>query len=286
MRAHRLAVASLGAVVAVASWSLVGAGQPAAQLPLEPVRDSGQSITGAYEGWYRNPDGSSTMLVGYFNRNQKETLDIPVGPNNRIEPGGPDQGQPAHFLPRRQWGVFTITVPPDFGDTKLTWTLVANGQTTSIPLSLNPLWVLEPFKETMGNTPPVVRLEPGGAAYQGPPRGIGASLSTTLPDPVTLTLWATDDERRNPEARPRPGPPVMVSWSKFRGPGGVAFDNPKPEIDKADGKATTTATFTTPGEYLLRAQVNDLSGDGGGGFQCCWTNVHVKVIVGPGASRR
>lgn len=286
MRAHRLAVASLGAVVFVASWSLVGAGQPAAQLPLEPVRDSGQSITGAYEGWYRNPDGSSTMLVGYFNRNQKETLDIPVGPNNRIEPGGPDQGQPTHFLPRRQWGVFTITVPADFGDAKLTWTLVANGQTTSIPLSLNPLWVVEPFKETMGNTPPVVRLEPGGATYQGPPRGIGASFSATLPDPVALTLWATDDERRSPEARPRPGPPVTVSWSKFRGPGGVAFDNPKPEIDKADGKATTTATFATPGEYLLRAQVNDLSGDGGGGFQCCWTNVHVKVIVGPGASRR
>jgi hypothetical protein len=36
-----------------------------------------------------------------------------------------------------------------------------------------------------------------------------------------------------------------------------------------------------PGEYILRGQSNDASGDGGGGFQCCWTNVHVKVTVTP-----
>jgi len=50
------------------------------QLPLEPVRETGQSVTGAYEGWYQNPDGTYSLLVGYFNRNQKEALDIPVGP--------------------------------------------------------------------------------------------------------------------------------------------------------------------------------------------------------------
>src|SRR5262249_34554960 len=62
------------------------------QLPLEPFRDSGASITGAFEGWFKNNDGSYSLLVGYFNRNQKETLDIPVGPDNHIDPGGPDQG--------------------------------------------------------------------------------------------------------------------------------------------------------------------------------------------------
>lgn len=274
--------AGLSAVLVVASWVLVGAAQRPAQFPLEPFRDSGQGVTGAFEGWYQNPDGSFTLLVGYFSRNQKETLDIPVGPNNQIEPGGPDQGQPTHFLPRRQWGVFTITVPKDFGDKKLTWTLVAHGQTTSIPLSLNPLWVIVPSKHVMGNTPPVVRFEQGGAALQGPPRGISASLSTTLRDPVMLTMWVTDDLHVDPGPRPRPGPLVRVFWSKFRGPGAVTFDNSKPEVDDtADGKATTTARFTTPGEYTLRLQANDSSGEGGGGFQCCWTNAYVKVIVTP-----
>src|SRR5438105_939496 len=144
----------------------------AEQLPLEPGHDTGQSVTGAFEGWYKNTDGSFSILVGYFNRNQKETLDIPVGPNNHIDPGGPDQGQPTHFLPRRQWGVFTVAVPKDFGNKRLTWTITANGQTTSVPLHLDPLWIVTPFEDAgVGNTPPVVRFQPGSTVYTGPPHG-------------------------------------------------------------------------------------------------------------------
>jgi hypothetical protein len=61
----------------------------------------------------------------------------------------------------------------------------------------------------------------------------------------------------------------------------VTFSNPKPPIDKTDGKATTAATFSQAGEYIIRAQANDVSGEGGGGFQCCWTNAHIKVMVKP-----
>ena len=43
--------------------------------------------------------------------------------------------------------------------------------------------------------------------------------------------------------------------------------------------ASTAATVDTPGEYVLRAQVNDSSGDGGSGLQCCWTTAYVKVTV-------
>lgn len=278
MNAKRCVAATIGILAAAALCVQAGAGLPLAQFPLQPYRNSGQGVTGAFEGWYGNADGSFTLIVGYYNRNEKEILEIPIGPNNRIEPGGPDQGQPAHFLPQRQWGIFTITVPKDFGDKKLTWTLTANGQTASIPLNLNPLWVVSPFKDVaMGNTPPVVKFEQGGIVQQGPPREISATFNTTLSEAVTLTVWLTDDGRQNPgvQAAAR----LSASWSKFRGPGGVKFANPKPEIDKADGKASTTATFTAPGEYILRLQANDSSGEGGGGFQCCWTTAHVKVIV-------
>jgi hypothetical protein len=44
-------------------------------------------------------------------------------------------------------------------------------------------------------------------------------------------------------------------------------------------QASTTATFDTPGEYVMRAQVNDESGDDGGGDQCCWTTALVRVTV-------
>jgi hypothetical protein len=260
--------------------TLGAAAQTPAQLPLEPVKDSGQSVTAAYEGWYQNADGTYTLLVGYFNRNSKQTLDIPVGPNNRIEPGEPDRGQPTHFLPRRQWGVFTINVPRDFGDKKLTWTIVANGQTTVVPMSLNPLWIVEPFKDAgIGNTPPSVRFEPGGPAYQGPPEKRGPSFTASVNQPLALNVWVSDDAIRPPEARPRPGPPATVKWSKYRGPAPIAFEKDAPAVDEKDGKASTAATFPTPGEYTLRLQVNDQSGEGGGGFQCCWTNVHVRVTV-------
>ena len=119
------------------AWMLCA--QAAAQLPLEPLKDSGQGVTAAYEGWFKNQDGTFTLLIGYLNRNQKQALDIPIGPGNRIEPGGPDQGQPTHFLPRRQWGVFTVTVPANFGERTLSWTLVANGKTTVVPMGLNAL---------------------------------------------------------------------------------------------------------------------------------------------------
>ena len=270
----------LAGTIAWLGGALIGAQAPG-QLPLEPVRDSGQSVTGAYEGWYQNADGTFTLLVGYFNRNQTQTLDIPVGPNNHIDPGGPDLGQPTHFQPRRQWGVFTIKVPKDFTGKKITWTLVANGQTTVVPMHVDPLWVVEPLKDAgLGNTPPVLRFAPGGTPFQGPPTGIAHALTASVGRPLELTVWATDDGIRAPEARPRPGPQTTIAWSKFRGPGSVTIEKASP-VAETDGKSTALATFATPGEYILRVQANDVSGDGGGGFQCCWTNAHVKVTVTP-----
>jgi hypothetical protein len=43
----------------------------------------------------------------------------------------------------------------------------------------------------------------------------------------------------------------------------------------------TTVTFREPGDYLLHVTANDYSGDGGGGFGCCWTTGLVKVSVKP-----
>jgi len=259
----------------------------AQQLPLQPARDSGQSVTAAFEGWYQNADGSYTLLLGYFNRNVKQTLDIPVGPNNRIEPGGPDYGQPTYFLPRRQWGVTAIKVPKDFGDKRLTWTIIANGQTTTLPIGVIKDYQIEPFKEAaQGNEPPKVQFDPKGPEFQGPPVGIAATFTGSVGQPVTLTAMVSDGQDNDPDLSPQQlkQPPISVFWSKYRGVGDVTFAEARPKID--GGKVTTTATFSQPGEYWLRLQINDRSGEGGGGFQCCWSNVHVKVtITGTGTTK-
>ena len=259
-----------------------------------PRRGAGDSVTGAFEGWYYNEDGSRSFLVGYYNRNSQQTLDIPIGPNNRIEPGGPDMGQPTHFLPGRQWGMFTVNVPKDFKPTdSYTWTIVANGQSMSIPLRLKADYVMSPFTEiAVGNTPPAVRFEANGKAFQGPLATLATafSLSGSVSQPLPLHVWMTDDMKFTSGTNAPPSgarAPVAVRWSKYRGPGAVTFDKARPELEKTsgpapyNGKADATAKFAEPGDYVLHLTANDYSGDGGGGFGCCWTTSLVKVSVKP-----
>jgi hypothetical protein len=271
-------------------------------LPFEPALEAGQSVTGAYEGWFANPDGTFSMLVGYFNRNTSQALDLPLGPENQIQPGGPDYGQPTHFAAGRGWGIFVIKVPKDFGDRKLAWTIAANGKSTTVKLWLNPLYEISPFSAAAdvgpdADTPPTLRFadfKEKGPMVQGP-QGLSTSKSTTVSQPLPLTVWVSDDAKwfSNSGAKPRnlTPIPVVVTWTKYRGPGEVEFSKPKPPVEKLaegdakfvfNGKATTTAKFSEPGEYLLHVTINDYSGEGGGGgFQCCWSNGTVNVSVKP-----
>jgi hypothetical protein len=274
-----LAVATVAALPAAAQTPT--AAQPA-PLPLGPARERGASITPAFEGWYQNADGTYSLLIGYFNRNKAEALDIPVGPNNRIEPGPIDQGQPTHFQTGRQWGVFVVKVPKDFGTKAITWTITSNGETQTIPFTLNRNYPIEPFEEKgMGNKPPVFTF--AGATFTGPPTTVAATLTATVNQPVPITLGVADPKQTKQGSENRGGRNAgniaTVSFHKFRGPGAVKFDPARVGTKAQDETVTTNATFSLPGEYLLRVQGNDESGEGGGGFQCCWTNTYVKVAV-------
>ena len=277
---------------ATLTLGLVLAGAALSQTPLEPIHSGGQSVTGAFEGWFKNPDGSFSILVGYYNRSAQEAVDIPVGPNNKIEPGGPDMGQPTHFEPGRGWGVMTVKVPANFGAKKLTWTIVANGKPTSITVHLNDLWVVQPYLDATDNTPPWISFEEGAKGVQGPPIGIAKTMTGTVGEPLPLVAYLADDVITPPLGGGfgrGGGSPVNLTWIKYRGPGAVKFAEIKPKAEKTEakaepkmkftGKAATTATFSAPGDYIVEAQITDLSGAGGGGFQCCWTSAQVKVTV-------
>jgi hypothetical protein len=113
---------SIAILIAAFAWGTAGAQSRFAY-------NSGQPLEPAYEGWMRNADGSYTLYFGYMNTNWQQEFHIPIGPDNRFEPGNPDQGQPTHFYPRRNPFLFTVTVPADFGEKELVWTVTANGQT-------------------------------------------------------------------------------------------------------------------------------------------------------------
>jgi hypothetical protein len=248
------------------------------------VHDRGQGIAPIYEGWFEAPDGTIRVSYGYLNLNSKEELDIPVGPNNHIDPGPADQGQPTHFDAKRKTGVFTVTLPKGSRQ-EVTWTLSANGTTYSIPSNLGQAYVISPLKGTgppdltaptspRTNLTPFARFSEDGPAGQGP-SGIATSVNAMVGIPLPVTLWITDDgvPRKRPGAKGRFSQGLTVDWSKYRGAGMVSFSNVSPPVD--GDKAVTQVTFSTAGEYMLIARVDDHGGQG----QCCWTNAYLKASV-------
>jgi hypothetical protein len=223
-------MAALAVVIALGSWVVAGAGQaqpaqPAqapGPLPLEPLGVRGEAVYAAFEGWGPTKDGKEVLLFGYYNRNQEQILDIPVGPNNAIEPAGPDLGQPTHFLPRRQYGVFAIEVPKDFGNKRFTWTINANGQKTQVTGWKNPPYWIDFYQNTAnGNETPVLRFTEDGPALQGPIVGWSQTLAAKVNEPLTLNVWVTDKPSNEPEGRGGAAPPATTTDAARGGRGGA-----------------------------------------------------------------
>ena len=226
----------------------------------------GQNISPAYEGWELGSDGAKYFLFGYMNRNWEEEIDVPVGPENGFSVGGADQGQPTHFLPRRNRFVFRVKVPTNFTEKdELIWTLTTHGKTEKAYATLRADYVIDDVvkasetgalgagtssPEVRGNKAPSVRIQEVTA------RNVKAG------EPITLVSEVKDDgipKRRTPSLatlaaaqqrlasapalaaqvrNPSMSPPsritvgknlgLHVSWFVYRGPvgGKATFDPP------------------------------------------------------------
>lgn len=256
--------------------ALVGATHAAAQRSLAPLSPSGLSVTPVFEGWYRNADGSYSLSFGYFNRNAEERLNIGVGDSNFVSPGDKNQGQPTFFAPRRQWGVFTVVVPPGFDPkAKVTWTITSRGQTVAIPGSLNPDWQIDAIEgeASANNTPPALRWSASTPEGRGPGGVRGGPVDAKVGVPLALSIIATDDGATKT--------PVDLSWYTHQGPGAVSFATPTSRLTPTGGTGTTTATFAAPGTYIVRVRAGDAAAATAGHSQCCWTNAFLTVRVTP-----
>ena len=100
-------------------------------------------------------------------------------------------------------------------------------------------------------------------------------LKAVVGQPLAISVMARDDGRGG-----RGAPSVALAWFKHQGPGTVTFSEATGRAAAAGGQVNTTATFSEPGDYVLRVRANDASGVAGAGHaQCCWTNGFVKVTV-------
>jgi hypothetical protein len=182
---------------------------------------SGQPLWAAYEGWERADDGGFDMLFGYMNDNWEEEIDIPIGADNNIQPGGTDQGQPTHFLPRRNRFMFRVRVPKDFGDKEMIWTLTRRGKTSKAYGTLRTDYLIENIdimSETgalgPGISDPVLRGDkPPTIKVEGE-----KTRRVKVGEPLALAALVTDDGL--PRARGQAPPPA---------PGGGARGGPPPQ---------------------------------------------------------
>ena len=268
------AVVGTGLVLLFAGIALPARGQ----LPVSSLSASGQSVSPVFEGWYPNADGTFSLSFGYYNRNTEEVVEVPIGANNFIAPGPQNQGQPTQFHARRHWGVFAVKVPANFGQkNEVTWTLKFRGETYAIPGRLDARWQIDALEGEAGagNTPPVITLGASGPEARGPGGATAGPLKAVVGQPLPISAMVKDDGRGG-----RGSAPITLAWFKHQGPGSVTFSPATGRAAAAGGEAATTATFSEPGEYVIRLRANDVSGVANAGHaQCCWTNGFVKVTV-------
>jgi len=125
--------------------------------------------------------------------------------------------------------------------------------------------------------------KPGGGRGRGRPATgqDSPSLRDGITPPVNVPeLYTYDTPGGPPIVAPRPKVPrppgLAVSWTVWRGPADVSFEPVWSQ--PADGRTTTTATFTRAGEYVLRAS----AGDG----QRTTTGYVMVTVTHPAPSRR
>jgi hypothetical protein len=244
---------------------------------------SGQAVQPIFEGWSPNPDGSFEMHFGYLNRNYVEELHLPIGPDNQVTPGGPDSGQPTFFYPHISHRSFSVTVPADFGDKELIWTLTVRDETNRAIGWLLPEW------EIFGDPSQRGYDAEEEAANQPPTLSVDAARSASLGETLTMTASVTDDGLPEPRARPQPRaqPPTLepdpegtirpvnvpqllpdnrkrptrtqvdrvnLTWTQWRGPIGVTVE---PDGEPENGVSTVAVTFDAPGDYVFHVRASD-----------------------------
>lgn len=219
------------------------------------MRLRGEIVSPAYEGWWQNEDGGYTLFFGYMNSNWEQEFNVPIGPHNyftlteaggldnldleALDPSMADQGQPAHFYPRRNPFLFTVNVPADFGDKEWVWTLTTQGQTKraygllSSDYRMDPQVMSTEVGGNFGSLDDRLRTNmPPELTVEGDQR-----RSVRAGEPLTLVTFANDPDnyppRRNRSGTPRTldelyrtprgatvqgAPGLRMSWMVYRGP--------------------------------------------------------------------
>ena len=269
--------------------------------PLATRKAKGDLVGPMFNGWIKHDDGSVTMIFGFVNRNREEVVDIPLGPNNRIEPAQFDGAQPTHFpvydrggfVGVQERGVFAVTVPKEMATTEVVWTLNHAGHSYSIPgRATSSAYEMGLGEAALGSLSPAIRFEKDGEESVDREGIYAAKIAATVGKPVNLSAFVQDrGNRANYEEMKTLEFPLGTEWVMHQGPLPPEFSSAKitgkqhgsdSEIVTEDGWTVvqTQATFWEPGDYVIRLRVDNFEApDSKFDNQCCWSNAYVPVTV-------
>jgi hypothetical protein len=269
--------------------------------PLTTRKAKGDLVGPMFNGWIKNEDDSVTMIFGFVNRNREEVVDIPLGPNNRIEPAQFDGAQPTHFpvyqrpgfIGIQERGVFAVTVPREMAKTEVVWTLNHAGHSYSVPgRATSAAYEMGLGEAALGSLNPAIRFVKNGKESTDREGIYGAKVNATVGKPITLSALVQDrGNRANYEEMKTLEFPLGTEWIMHQGPAVPDFSSAKitgkergsdSEI-VTDGGWTVVqsqATFWEPGDYVIRLRVDNFEApDSKFDNQCCWSNAYVPVTV-------
>ncbi len=234
---------------------------PDGRWPLQPRAPGNRYLAPFMEGWYENEDGTFSISFGYLNANE-DTIQIPLGPDNFIEPAQFDGMQPTIFFPGHPRGLFTVTLPAAMRDQDVWWTLrKANGDVTRVPGRVTSHayeldWVPRPH----GSVHPLVSFGSDAEEGRGPP-GIMAERTETISvgSPLTLSINTRDPSERDLDDARFKEIGLRVVWSQLQGPGRVEFTRhesnplPEPEEEEEEPDSATAAAVAAGGAAAAAA---------------------------------
>ncbi|MEQ8406807.1 MAG: hypothetical protein RKH07_00840 [Gammaproteobacteria bacterium] len=303
MASFRITATALLATLVASMLVVATANAQSVQRPLRPSASQGIPVIPFMEGWYDNADGSITVSFGYHNRN-KENIVVPKGDNNFIVPAAMNGMQPEVYFPGRHHGVFAVTIPMDREDETVWWHLISAGQELKVPGERgSSAYELDRNPRPQGSVQPLIWFDDGQQG-SGPEGVVAATTKTTsVGSPIALEVFTEDPSKRD-RSDPRFIKPLdtRVSWYKHQGPGEVSFSEhdstplvesregevlgliPAPEVavmvSGGKGPARVMASFSEPGDYLVRARLDNWkSSDSDGLDQCCWSNAYQRIRV-------
>lgn len=272
--------------------------------PLATRSMTGEEVAPMFNGWIENEDGSITMIFGFANQNRTAAVDVPLGPNNKLEPAEFQGAQPTHFpvynrggfVGIQERGAFAVTVPEDMADSEVVWTLTSNGKTWSVPgRATSPAYEMSAAEMASGSLKPAIRFDMDGPESVDPAGMYAEPKTVSVGEPLTLSAFIQDRGVRDRyEGNDRMYYPLGTFWVMHQGPAKPEIEtaeirgSERAETDTSDpntnewSEVSTQVTFPEAGDYLIRLRVDNFEApDSQFDNVCCWSNVYFPVTVNP-----